>query len=157
MSALYNRAVLAKWRSSQPIYKGHSDPSRPPALIHKIEMSPPPQDVVMGVPRHSHVMIGVKVSKNNTVPKAEQFKRWLTANVPHYIEDITIEARRETESMPVLVILPIEIWLILRDHPAYSFYTYRPDWTSENTRVAFNQQPPGGSSHESHTGLAQAP
>ncbi|KAF4505467.1 hypothetical protein G6O67_007413 [Ophiocordyceps sinensis] len=120
---------------SMPVHKRALDDDRPPALIHRIEKTPAPTSAqVTAVKRHSHVLIAVKVAKENTVPNATEWARWLKTNLPPYVGEMQITAKWKTGSALVVFVLPIEIWLGLPERDAYSFIEYHGGWDAATAR-----------------------
>ena len=105
-----------------------------PAIIHRIEKTPAPLQQICTVPRFSHVLIAVKITKENTVPNIKQWATWLMTNLPPYIGEIDITAKWKTGSAVVIVVLPIEIWLDLPPHPGYSFVDFHREWDAQAAR-----------------------
>ncbi|KAK2590430.1 hypothetical protein QQS21_011891 [Conoideocrella luteorostrata] len=119
---------------SMPICMGNR--YAPPAIIHRIETTPPPPSprVAPAALPHAHVMISVTVKKENSIPNLAQWAEWLKTNLPSYIGEIEIVAQWKTGSATVIIILPIEIWLALPDNRAYSFVGYHYMWNSAAAR-----------------------
>lgn len=102
-----------------------------PAIIHRIETTPAPLQQVRTVPRFSHVLIAVKVTKENTIPNLKQWATWLMTNLATYIGEIDITAKWKTGSAVVITALPIEIWLDLPPHPGYRLVDFHREWDAQ--------------------------
>lgn len=68
------------------------------------------------------------------MPNAKQWAQWLRSNLPPYIGEIVIDARWETGSELVSVILPVEIWLALPERDAYFFVDYHRNFDAAAAR-----------------------
>lgn len=107
--------------SATPIHK--SNFNYPSVVIHKIG-SREAQDLNR-VPRTTaaKVLITVSISFND-LPNINEWKNWLTSNMPTDINNIEIVAHWNSASRTVLVSLPIQVWDYLRENPAYSFVSF---------------------------------
>ena len=70
VSELHSKRTVKTW-ASMPIHK-RATADCEPAIIHRIEMTPAPLQQVRTVPRFSHVLTAVKVTKENTIPNLKQ-------------------------------------------------------------------------------------
>jgi ribosomal protein S10 len=78
-------------------------------------------------PSENRVLIAVNLQDNIHMPDMEEWKNWLTTNIPSHIlsSDITIEAVFHGSSSVLLVTLPVEVWTMLpADEEAYNFITF---------------------------------
>lgn len=70
VSELHSKRIV-KNGASMPIHK-RATADCEPAIIHRIETTPAPLQQVRTVPWLSHVLIAVKVAKENTIPNLKQ-------------------------------------------------------------------------------------
>ncbi|KAM4054673.1 hypothetical protein HRG_005497 [Hirsutella rhossiliensis] len=145
VSQLHSTQSVVRNRS-MPVHKLPLDLDQPPALIHRIEKTPtPPPTQSTAVPRFSHVLIGVTVEKEDTVPDKAAWATWLTTNLPPYVGQIDIQASWKTGSAFVIFVMPIEIWLGLPEREAYVFLEYHRGWdaaAAARAQRALCQPPP---------------
>lgn len=66
----------------------------------------------------------IQVDKESSVPNSEQWASWLKTNLPPTIRDIRITSNWASGSAVVDVVMPIEVWLGLKQKEAYSFINY---------------------------------
>ena len=133
-ASMANHRELIKLGRPRPFHKPSSDPSRQTALIHVIMGSPTPPPGPTMPPRFAHVMITANISRPDTIPSAEQFSKWVSENIPAYVGDITIDAQWKSNSVTVVLLLPLEVWQNLPDRRAYKFIDFRFDWDGEAHR-----------------------
>lgn len=91
----------------------------------------------------NRVLISIHLQDNITVPDLEQWKNWLTTNIPSRIlsSDITIEAVFEGASSIALITLPLEVWTMLpADEEAYNFISF-----VKSKNILQKLAPPAGS------------
>lgn len=75
----------------------------------------------------SRVLISVHLQDDIRLPDVEEWKRWLTINVPSRVlsSDISIEAAFKTKSSLLLMAIPFEVWTMLKaDNEAYKFVSF---------------------------------
>ncbi|PHH79923.1 hypothetical protein CDD80_3375 [Ophiocordyceps camponoti-rufipedis] len=83
---------------------------------------------------HAHVTIKVQLAKSETLPSVREWTHWLKSNLPSYIGHIDIRATWSTGSSTVFVVLPIEVWLALRDREGLEFVCYDFNWNVRHCR-----------------------
>ena len=132
VSALHSKSTVMTG-ASMPVHKRPTADCEP-AIIHRIETTPAPLQQVRNFPRFSHVLIAVKLTKENTVPNTKQWATWLKTNLPPYISEIDITAKWKTGSAVVIMVLPIEIWLDLPPRSGYSFMDFHREWDVQAAR-----------------------
>ena len=132
VSALHSQRTVMNGAST-PVHK-RASADLEPAVIHRIEKTPSPLRQVSAVPRFSHVLITVKVAKENSVPDVKQWANWLKTNLPPYVGEIDITAKWKTGSALVVVVMPIELWLDLPARPGYGFMEYHRAWDVQAAR-----------------------
>ena len=64
------------------------------------------------------VLVSISFAEVDFAPNYDNFKRWLTNNIPPEVADIKVEAVFDSTSHIFLVSMPIEIWTMLPEHPA---------------------------------------
>lgn len=74
-------------------------------------------------PRTSKVLITVNVLDDSPT-NLEEWKAWLSHYIPSDVSDIQVEGVWKKGSSLVLLSLPVSIWDMLVDDPAYSFVGY---------------------------------
>lgn len=82
VSALHSRRTVMNG-ASIPVHKRPST-DHEPAIIHRIEKTPASLKQASTVLEYPHVLITVKVAKENTVPGVEQWANWPKTNSPHF-------------------------------------------------------------------------
>lgn len=91
----------------------------------------------------NRVLISIHLQDNITVPDLEQWKNWLTTNIPSRLlsTDITIEAIFHGASSVALITLPLEVWTMLPiNEEAYSFISF-----VNSNNILPQLDPPAGS------------
>lgn len=130
--ALHSKSAV-RTGASMPVHKRPTADCEP-AITYRIETTSVPLQQVRTVPKFSHVLIAVKLAKENTVPNTKQWATWLKTNLPNYIGDIDITAKWNKGLAVVIIVLPIEIWLDLPPRSAYSFVDFHRAWDAQATR-----------------------
>lgn len=70
------------------------------------------------------VLISVLLDEKSTVPKIDDWKKWLTLSIPEAVADIKIEAVFESTSSLCLLTMPVAVWDMLKRNDAYGFVAY---------------------------------
>ena len=85
------------------------------------------------------VLISVHLSDVKSSPNAQQWIQWLSSHLPSGIEEIQVElvGSYQAASSILLVLLPVEVWTVLRGDPAYVFVSIV---TSGNENTGFFEE-----------------
>ncbi|KAB8210138.1 hypothetical protein BDV34DRAFT_187033 [Aspergillus parasiticus] len=70
------------------------------------------------------VLIMVLLHGKSSIPKIEEWKRWLISDIPQAFADVKIEAVFESMSSLCLVTMPVAVWDMLKGNDAYGFIAY---------------------------------
>ena len=70
------------------------------------------------------VLISVALEGVAGKPDVEEFKRWLTTDIPGNVKDISVAAVFEVDSRLILLTIPTEVWSCLPDNPAMNFIAH---------------------------------
>lgn len=105
-----------------PVHKAASDPYRDSIVLSPaIADAPPP--VVKPELTASKVLITIKL--DDRVPRnLVEWRKWLSTNVPSNIAEIDVVGVLESSSKLLLLNVPIALWDVLGDNPAYTFVEY---------------------------------
>lgn len=105
---------------TEPVYRAPRDENLSSITIHQItSMNQRWSPLTSGT--RAKIVLTVKLEAEMTVPDIEAFKKWLTTSLPDGVHDIEILATWDTTSVMLLIAIPMEFWLFLRNDEAYGY------------------------------------
>lgn len=106
-----------------PIHKAPADFTHPSVLFHKIqshEVQEPARPLRSSTAR---VLMTVSI-RASTLPLVDDWKKWLSRNIPPDVNIIEFMAHWEESTRIILVSIPIHVWNYIKDDPGYSFVSF---------------------------------
>lgn len=113
----------------QPVYRPHQDHERRSIIITPLKN---PLPSAKGLPKITNadkralVTLSVTIEDVNTIPSAQEFKHWLTTNLPKNLRFLKIRTSWESASMTMVIAIPREIWHRLVHRTEYHILSF--DW-----------------------------
>lgn len=125
-SAIYSRIVLNKDKfglSVTPTYLPRND-THPPILLRRLgNIAAPPPVTLRDESEEPRVIITAHIEEKITAETVRQLKIWLETRMPAKLLKLKVDFAGvyDTDSSLLEFRIPVVVWVMLRDDPAYRF------------------------------------